>query len=33
MEFIDFIAWTYSISRLEAILEILSLKTGKAERN
>jgi hypothetical protein len=33
MELIDFIAWSYGISREEAVLEVLSLGTGKVERN
>jgi len=33
MELIDFIAWVYGISREEAILQILSLRAGRAERN
>ena len=33
MELIDFVAWSYGISREEAVLEILSLRAGKPERN
>jgi hypothetical protein len=33
MELIDFIAWSYGISREEAVLEVLSLRAGKPERN
>ena len=33
MEMIDFIVWVYGISREEAILQILSLRAGRAERN
>ena len=32
MEMIDFIVWVYGISREEAILQILSLRAGGAEK-
>ena len=33
MELIDFVVWVCGISREEAILEILNLRAGGAERN
>jgi hypothetical protein len=33
MELLDFIAWTYGISREEAVQEVLSLRAGNTERN
>jgi hypothetical protein len=33
MELLDFIAWAYGISREKAVLEILSLRAGKPEKN